>query len=91
MKLKDMFIARETYMVQQTCGGKFVHSDMNEFLQHCENQADFPHLLLMHYINEMYPRLNKKKREKKKQFKSIDKEYKKVIILYSRVFVDEVL
>ena len=59
-KLKNMFIPKESYMTKQVCSGKFVHGDMNEFVQHCENQADFPHLLLMHYINEMYLRQNKK-------------------------------
>ena len=68
-KLKNMFIPSGTYTAHQTCGGKFVHSDMNEFLQHCENQADFPHLLLMYYINKMYPRQNLKNGKKRKNSK----------------------
>ena len=76
-KLKNMFIPKESYMTQQVCSGKFVHGDMNEFIQHCENQADFPHLLLMHYINEMYPRLNKKKGKKRNNSKVMTKSTKR--------------
>ena len=73
IKLKNMFIPRGTHMAQQTCGGKFVHSDMNEFLQHCENRADFLHLLLIYYINEIYPMQNPKNGKKRKNSNVVTK------------------
>ena len=62
-----MFIDRELYMGQMESGGELVHIDMNAFVQHYENQANFPHLLLIHYINKIYPKQkpnNGKKRKK---------------------------
>ena len=64
-RLKNMFIDRTLFMSQMKCGGEFVHSDKNAFVQHCENQGDFPHLLLIHYLNEMYPKPKPGKKRKK--------------------------
>ena len=65
-KLRYRFIDRYSFMGKQLCQGTFVHKDKNSFVQHCESQADFPHLLLMHYIQQMYPKQKSKNVKKRK-------------------------
>ena len=53
-----MFIPEDkaSFMGQIECGREFVHREINAFAQHCENERYFPHRLLLHYLNEMYPK-----------------------------------